>query len=276
MPESVPQATLSAVTATAERESPPDLVEPGTPGAVECQAPGCSNWFVKRSGRHIYCKAPSCTYKRGAPPEQELVAPVGAAEELLRRLQDPEGGGEVGPEVVGPRLRMVSEAQRRGDKDATYGALLDAAVALVAWADRVRSGTMPAAVARERPLGMPPKPGGQPVGLVQAALSSHRRTVTLGERRVEAIWSLLAARDALAQAEAGAAATVGTEASVAADENVLRRRSEYERAERALASLEAAWAERLVAVRELEQAGGVKQEPVQRGGANGTRGRAAA
>ena len=88
----------------------------------------------------------------------------------------------------------------------------------------------------------------------------------LAERRVEAIWAMLQARDALAEAQGGVAATVGTEASVAADENLIRRRSEYERAERALQSVEAAWAERLVVARELEQAGG----------ANGTRGRTAA
>lgn len=257
-------------------ENPPELVESGTPGAVECQAPGCSNWFVKRSGRHIYCKAADCTYKRGAPPEQELIAPEGAAAELLKRLQDPEGGGEVGPDVVGPRLRAVSEAQRRGDAGSLYGALVDAAVGLVAWADRVKAGTMPKPVLRPpgMTVGMGERAGGQqPVGLVRAVLSSHARTWTLAERRVEAIWTVLKAKEELDGAQAGVEATVGTEASMGAAENLIRRRSEYERAERALQSVEAAWAERRVSVQELAQAG---QTPGRNGGATDGAGRRAA
>jgi hypothetical protein len=255
----------------AERENPPELVEPGTPGAIECQAPGCSNWFVKRSGRHRFCKAESCTYRRGAPPEQELTEPEGAAAELLRRLQDPEGGGEVGPDVVAPRLRAVSEAQRRDDRDALYGSLLDAAVALTAWAERVRAGTMPKQAARPRNGAVMERAAGQqPVGLMRAVLSSHARTVTLAERRVEAVWALLGAREALEAAQAGADATVGTEASVGAAENLLQRRTAYERAERALQSVEAAWAERVVAVQELSHAG---EAPARNGGATNGAGR---
>jgi hypothetical protein len=255
-------------------ENPPELVEPGTEGAVECQAPGCSNWFVRRSGRHRFCKTESCTYRRGTPPEQELTVPEGAAAELLLRLQDPEGGGEVGPDVVGPRLRAISEAQRRGDSDALYGGLLDAAVALVAWAERVKAGTMPRLAPRANGGGVGERgPGQQPVGLVRAVLASHARTLTLAERRVDAIWGALKSKEALDAALAGHEATLGTAESVGAAENVIRRRSEYERAERALQSVEAAWAERRMAVQELEQAG---ETPGRNGGANGAGRRAAA
>lgn len=269
MPEN-PQATLGDVSVMAERnERPAELVEPGTEGSVQCQSPGCGNWFVKRSGRHIYCKAANCTYKRGTLTELELEPPVGAALELLRRLQEPEGGGDVGPEVVGPRLRSVTEAQRRGDTESLYGSLLDAAVALVAWADRVRSGTMP-----ERPPAVagPSRPAGAaPAGLVQAVLSSHRRTVMLADTRVAALWAMLSAKEAMEQAAAGAVATVGTADSVSAQEQAILRRIEFERAERALQSVEAAWSERKVAATELEAAGG----PARNGGANGNGRRAA-
>lgn len=253
------------MTAMAERnEQPAQLVDAGTKDAVQCQAPGCTNWFVKRSGRHIYCKASDCTYKRGTPIEQELLPPEGAALELLRRLQDPEGGGEVGPEVISPRLRAVSEAQRRGDTDALFGSLVDTAVGCVAWADRVRSGTMPE---RQLPVAAARQAGPAPAGLVQAVLASHRRTVLLADRRVELLWGMLAAKEAMEAAEAGAAATQGTLASPGAQEQAILRRSEFERAERALQAVESAWSERKVVAAELESAGG----PATNGGANGRR-----
>lgn len=241
---------------------PAELVAPGTEGAVECAAAGCSNWFVKRSGRHRFCKSAGCTYRRGAPPELELALPVGAAAELLLRLQDPEGGGEVGPEVVGPRLRRVTEAQRAGDDRALYGALLDAAVGLVAWAARVKDGTMPKA--RQLPPGAPSRPVPAQVGLVSAVIASHRRTLALGDARVDAIWQMMAAREKAKNAEAGVQATIGTEASAAAQENAILLRERARAAERALQSVEAAWAERQHVAAELEAAGGPAN-----GGANG-------
>jgi hypothetical protein len=251
--------------AVAESSTPVELVEPGTPGAIECQATGCSNWFVKRSGRHIYCKAPNCTYKRTtSPPPRELEEPEGAAAEVLRRLQDPEGGGDVSPELLGQRVREVLLAQRAKDADAMFGALIDAAVTFTRSADRVRDGSWPMQSAR----GAAPVAAQQAqVGIAGAALASHARTITLAERRVEAVWTMLAARDALAEAEQGLAATIGTEQSVVAEAQCRERRIAYERAERALQSVEAAWAERLESVRELVTA--------TQGGANG-RGRAAA
>jgi hypothetical protein len=256
------------------QQEPVQLVAPGTPGAVECAAAGCGNWFVKNSGRHIYCKAPNCTYRRGAPAQVELREPEGAAAELLRRLQEDEGSGQVGPEAVGPRLRAISEAQRVRDPQALFGAYLDAAAALVNCADLVRAGSLP--MVREQPP-RAPVGGAPPVGLVQAALRSHLRTVTLAQRRVEAVWAVIGARDAVAAAEAGLAVLVGVEGSVAADELLRQRRREQDSAERALTAVEAAWEERLVSVEELKQAASPGHAAVQRGGgANGTRGRAAA
>lgn len=241
-----------------------ELVAPGTEGAIECQAEGCSNWFVKRSGRHIYCKAEGCTYKRTtSPPAVRLDKPTGAAEEILRRLQDPDGAGDVSHELLGARLREVSKAERAGDQDALFGALVDSAAMLGRWAERVRSGEM---LPRRRENGSS-APAPSQSGLVAAVLSSHARTVMLANRRTEAVWSLLKCRDALAEAQQGVASTMGTEQSVIAEAQMAERRREYERAERTLQSLEAAWAERQQAAAELVSAG--RPTLTVNGGANG-------
>lgn len=239
-----------------------ELVAPGTEGAIECQAEGCSNWFVKRSGRHIYCKAEGCTYKRTtSPPAVRLDKPTGAAEEILRRLQDPDGAGDVSHELLGARLREVSKAERAGDQDALFGALVDCAAMLGRWAERVRSGKM---LPRRRENGAPAVSAPGQSGLIAAVLSSHARTVTLANRRTEAVWQLMKARDAMSEARQGVASTMGTEQSVIAETQLAARRQDYERAERTLQSLEAAWAERQTAAAELMTAG----RPVN-GGANG-------
>lgn len=254
----------------ADAEPVKGAVPPGTEGAVQCKAPGCENWFVKASGRHAYCKLANCTYRRGAVPEQELTVPTGAAAELLLRLQDPEGGGEVGPEVLPTRLRAVGEAQRSGDQEALYGALVDAGVVIVRYADRVRLGTLPPRTARQ-----PSAPSSQstPVGLVHAALASHARTVTLAERRYEAVWTLFSAREQLHNAERGEQQTRGTEQSIEADGLLQEARQALKRAEMALAALDAAWGERREALGELERAGASVGAPVGRGGATNGAGR---
>lgn len=263
-----------SVAGTGEEQGEARLVAPGTPGAIECKAPGCGNWFVKRSGRHIYCKAPNCTYRRGAPPAQELGEPEGAAAELLRRLQDPEGGGDVGLEMLGPRLRAFSEAQRSGDREAIYGAALDAGQVFVAYADRVKAGTI-APTPPTRVGATPSAMRQQPVGLVHAALASHARTVMLSERRADAIWSLMRARDALTSAQDGVSHTIGTEQSVEAEAICRQRQQEYDRAERTLQSVEAAWQERRQTLTELEAAGASVGAPTRNGGANVRRAAAA-
>jgi hypothetical protein len=259
-------ATLGLVSAAdvngaAVAEGPPE------PGMVQCKAPGCGQWFRKQSGRHIYCKQEGCTYRRGNV-EQELVEPEGAAAEVLRRLQDPEGGGEVSQELIGSRIRSVGEAQRAGDRAATYGALIDAAVVFVRWADRVQDESVP--------VKMAPQPGasptrarerqGQPVGLVHAALASHNRTVKLAQRRVDSLWAMLAARERYEQALRGVEQTAGSADSVGAEELCQAARAAYTRTEAALQAVEAAWAERLEVLRELESAGASVGAPV--GGAH--------
>jgi hypothetical protein len=109
------------------------------------------------------------------------------------------------------------------------------------------------------------------VGLVHAALASHARTVTLADRRHEAVWGLLSARDARESAQDGVRQSIGTEQSVEAEAILRDRQQAYERAERALESLEAAWAERKQSLHELEAAGASVGVPAPRGGANGGR-----
>lgn len=251
-----------------------DVEQPPEPGMVQCQAPGCLQWFHKSSNRHIYCKKPGCTFTRGMRRERDAVVPEGAALELVQRLTDPEGG-PVGQEAVADRLRAVAAAQRAGDGESLYGALVDTAGAFVSWADTVRTRmqngqALPARV----PQRTTTTAGG--VGLVHATLASHQRTVSLAERRVEAVWGMLSARDALQAAEAGLAQTAGTQQSVEAETLRLRAVAAYERADRALQVIEAAWAERMESVRELAGAGASVGAPVDtNGGANGQRARAA-
>lgn len=245
-------------------ESKSELVGKGTPGARQCKAAGCVNWFMKRSGRHMYCGAPDCPYKRGTSPPVEFEPPTGAAAEVLLRLMEADGGARVGPESIGPRLTATIEAQRRNDRDAFVGALVDVAVALIAMADR----TIATKQITPFPLGAPKMKG--PVstgarggGLVGAVLASHARTVVLAERRAEAIWRLLSVRDGLAEAEASMAALAGSVDSRKAQEELLGRRAEYVTANAMLQGLEAAWNERLQTLREMELAGQIN------GGANG-------
>jgi hypothetical protein len=124
------------------------------------------------------------------------------------------------------------------------------------------NGANGAAVARQ------PQRSGQPVGLVHAALASHQRTVTLAERRVEALWAMLRAREAYEQALRGVEQTLGTQGSLDADEQARERLVEFQEAERALQAVEAAWAERLQALRELESAGASVGVPGPDGGAH--------
>jgi hypothetical protein len=216
---------------------------------VRCQAPGCGQWFRKNSNRHIYCKLPGCTFRRNDPPSVEVQQPEGASEELLRRLQDPEGGGAVSGELFPARLRAVGDAQRRGDSELLYGALLDAAVVLVAAAERARRGQPVQLLQAQRTA-----PPVAPQGLSQAVWQAFGRMVVLAERRVDAVWELVSAREAFAGARAGVEQTKGTQQSVEAEALAQDRRAALAAAERALQTLEAAWAERKVAVTELQRA----------------------
>jgi hypothetical protein len=229
---------------------------------VRCQAPGCGQWFHKNSNRHIYCKKPGCTFRRNDPPSAEVQQPRGASLELLRRLQDPEGGGEVSLELFPARVRAVGDAQRRGDGKLLYGALLDAAVVLVAAAERVRRGDSVQLVSPQR------AGSASTLGLSQAVWQAFGRMVVLAERRVEAVWELVSAREAAANARAGVEQTKGTQQSVEAEELARERRAVLAAAERTLQSVEAAWAERKVATAELQRAAA---PPNGNGGARGVR-----
>lgn len=228
------------------------LVEAGTEGAVECRAPGCPNWFVKRSGRHVYCKAPNCTYRRGAPPAAELVSPEGAAEEMLRRLQESEEA-EPGPALVVERVRALHAALQAKDADAVFGACVDGAVVLIAMGDRARRGELPADGR------LPPRPQAhsttqRPVGLVMAVVSSHKRTFALGDQRVELIYSLHAAQRHLESTELALAQTQGSPAEEDAREANRGAHTQLDAIERALQSIEAAWRERREVLGELDHA----------------------
>lgn len=229
-----------------------ELVEPNTPGAVVCKAPGCGNWFVKNSGRHLYCKAESCTYRRGAPPPAELVAPEGAAVELLRRLQEGDEA-EVGPASLMARFRSIGVALRARDSLALYGALIDLAAAAVWWAERAKRGELPTAQAA---TDVQPPPSGTRAagGLVQAIIASHVRTYELGQRRTDLFWKLMAAQEQLRSSEVAMAQTQGRPDEEAARAANRAARAEVDRIERALTSVEAAWTERGHAVQELKSA----------------------
>jgi hypothetical protein len=141
-------------------------------------------------------------------------------------------------------------------------------VVFVRWADRVQDESVP--------VKMAPQPGasptrarerqGQPVGLVHAALASHNRTVKLAQRRVDSLWAMLAARERYEQALRGVEQTAGSADSVGAEELCQAARAAYTRTEAALQAVEAAWAERLEVLRELESAGASVGAPV--GGAH--------
>jgi hypothetical protein len=217
---------------------------PPEPGMVQCKSPGCYNWFRKQSGRHIYCKLPDCTYKRGAPPVMDLRPPEGAAEELLRRLQEAEEP-EAGPMLYVERSRAIQAALRAGDPRATWGALIDGGVVLVAWADRVANGELPAQLPQRSPQAAAEASAQRsPLGLAQVAVASHHRTYVLGERRVEAVYALSEAMKQVASAQFACQQTQGSQAEHDARAALRAAERVQQQAERALQSIEAAWAER--------------------------------
>jgi hypothetical protein len=246
-------ATLPCVADAVEETATP-IVEPGTPGAVQCRAFGCHNWFVKQSGRHIYCKGPGCTFKRGAPPAFELEPPEGAAQELLRRLQEMEEP-ESGPSMYVARNRAIQEALRAADPQAVWGALIDSAAVLVVWADRVANGELEATMPKQPPRVPGPQQGQQrPIGLVHAVLSSHKRTYALGERRVELVYELAGAREHLRSAQLAVEQTQGSPAEEDARVACVEVQTKVDAVERALQSVEAAWQERGASMEQLESA----------------------
>jgi hypothetical protein len=247
------------------RDGAAELVEPGTPGAIECRAPGCTNWFVKRSGRHQYCKSADCTYRRGAPPAAELVSPAGAAEEVLRRLQESEEA-EVGPALIAERVRALGESLQARDADAVYGASVDLSCASIWLAERAKRGELPAG-----PLSPPsPRTGAssqRPVGLVHAVVASHHRTYALGDQRVELIYKLHEQHAHLESTEKALDQTQGSPAEVEAREANRAARAQLEATERALQSIESAWRERGHSLRELAGAAAASTPPTPANGA---------
>jgi hypothetical protein len=247
--------TLSLVAEVKQLEVGPD-----TPGAVQCKAPGCDEWFIRASGRHAYCKKPTCTYKRGAPPQAELSMPPegSAALELLRRLQEREAEeGEVGPSMLVSRVQAVQGALRAADAPALAGALIDVAAVCTAWAERARRGEMPtqsAPTVPGAPVRAEGRGGSQPVGMVHAVLASHQRTYVLGERMVESVWTLIEAQQNLASAEHGLKQMEGGPNEEATRAHLRAARQRAEVAERAVQSLKAAWAERGETLKQLAEA----------------------
>lgn len=234
-----------------------ELVPPGTEGATECGAPGCSNWFVRRSGRHRYCKAPDCTYKRGAPPARELEEADGAAAEVLRRLQEDEEA-EVGPALLVSRFKALQTGLRAADHRAVYGALIDVSTAAIWWADRVARGELPRSPVKAVSAVNGSAP---PIGLARAAVASHHRTYALGNTRVDLIYELFGAREALVSTELALEQTQGSPQEEAARVANRDARERLEAAERALQSVEAAWRERAHVLTEL---GSAAESPAER------------
>lgn len=229
------------------------------PGAVKCAARGCENYFLRAGNRHRYCKAPNCTYKRGAPTPLTLDGkPLSVAtSEVLLRLQD-EDDGEVGPEMLARRRAKVVEAMRERDLHALSGALIDEATACIWWADRAekgqvprRSETPPVPGTTERAASAP---GGRPVGLMQAVIASHQRTYDLAEHRHGLLWELLKARDELGSAEYGVKQMAGSPQEEDAQVVLAEKREAYVLAERAMEAAESAWRERSLTLRELTRA----------------------
>lgn len=220
------------------------------PGMVECKAPGCDNWFEKNSGRHVYCKAPDCTYRRGAPPAAEIVSPEGAAEELLRRLQEVDEA-EVGPTLLVDRVRAAQAALRAADSQSLFGALVDVAAASIWWADRAKRGDVlrPSSRRREERVTAPPRGG-----LVAVLISTLTRTYALGDQRVNLLWDLIDARAHLASTEVALEQTKGSTQEPDAREAYRAARARNEAAERAIQSVEAAWRERGAVHVELQRA----------------------
>jgi len=256
-----------------EGELVDEVVVSGGGRMVRCAAPGCGREFKKRSGRHIYCKGPGCTYRRGAPAEPELVA-EGAAAEVLRRLHDAEQP-EVGPSLFSERVKAVAPAIKARDALAASGALVDLAVASVWWADQIAEVGIAEALA-QRAQQQAPQGSGRAVGLVHAVMSSHMRTHALAERRVEAIYAMLRAKELMDSAAYGVQQTSGGLGEETAREAHGQARKSYEAAERALQSIEAAWQERTAAVRELSASAATLVEAQPRNGGTGARAGAAA
>jgi hypothetical protein len=231
-------------------------------GMVECKAPGCDNWFHKNSGRHVYCKADDCTYRRGAPPAPELVSPEGAAEELLRRLQESDEA-EVGPSQFADRVRAVQAALRAADPEALFGALIDVSAAGIWWADRAKRGELPKP-SRRAPAEM--APAGRS-GLVAVVIASHQRTYALGDQRVSLLWELIDAREHLASTELAMEQTRGAVHEADTREALRAARARVESAERAFQSVEAAWRERGAMQGELQRAAAAGAPPIPTTGA---------
>lgn len=225
-------------------------------GTVRCMSPGCPNWFVRIGNRHRYCKAPNCTYKRGAKPAYELQTPEGAALELMLRLQEvEEESSEVGPTLLSHRRKKVVEAMRAGDRRALIGTLVDEAAVCIWWADRV-SRNVPGQQSTKEAEAEWRTPGpARAVGLTAAVISSHVRTYDLAEHRHKRLWELWHAQRELTAAERGVELTAGSPKEQDAQVNLSEKRSTFDAAEAVYTAAEAAWRERGHALKDLTLAG---------------------